>query len=86
VYDRMGPRIPGDFEAEGALPELITLGPSVGYRILYDDCGEAAGAVKIIDPAVVKRATDLTRYLYEAGEDLAAFFDRVVAPFAPGRW
>lgn len=70
-------------EAEGALPELVTLGPSVVYHILYDDCGEAAGAVKITDPAVVKHATDLTRYLYEAGEDLRAFFERVVAPLPP---
>ncbi len=74
-----------EFEAEAELPELITLGPSVLYQILYDDDGELAGAVKITDPKVVARATELTRYLYKAGEDLAPFFERVVAPLQPPR-
>jgi hypothetical protein len=72
-----------DFEAEGALPELITLGPSVVYHILYDDDGEPAGAVKVSDPKIVRRATDLTRHLYEAGEDLVTFFERAVSPLPP---
>ena len=74
-----------EFEAEGELPELITLGPSVLYHILYDENGELAGGVKIIDPKVVARATDLTRHLYGAGEDIATFFQRVVAPLPPPR-
>jgi len=70
----------GELEAEGELPELITLGPSVLYQILYKDSGEPAGGVKITNPEVVAHATVLTRYLYEAGEDIATYFERVVAP------
>jgi hypothetical protein len=72
-----------DLEADGELPELITLGPSVAYHILYDGEGELAGGVKITDLSVVRRITDLTRSLYEAGEDIEAFFERVVAPLPP---
>jgi hypothetical protein len=67
-------------EADGELPELITLGPTVAYQILYTESGELAGGVKITDPGVVTHIADLTRHLYEAGEDIATFFERVVAP------
>lgn len=73
-----------EFEDEGMLPELLTLGSLVVYRILYD-AGELAGAVKITDPRVVDRVTGFSRHLYEVGEDMAAFFDRVVAPLPPPR-
>jgi hypothetical protein len=72
-----------ELEVEGQLPELVALGPSVAYRILYTDSGEPAGGVKIIDRKVVERVIDLTRYLYAAGEDLTTFFERIVAPLPP---
>jgi hypothetical protein len=68
-----------DLETDGALPELVTLGPSVAYHILYDSEGELAGGVKITDPVVVGRITDLTRSLYETGQDLETFFEHAVA-------
>jgi hypothetical protein len=74
-----------DLEAEGELPELITLGASVAYQILYTESGELAGGVKITDTRVVAHITDLTRHLYEAGEDLATFFEREVAHLPPPR-
>jgi hypothetical protein len=70
-------------EADGELPELITLGPSILYEILYTDDGEPAGGVKITDPRVVAHVEEISRYLYEAGEDLATFFEREVAPLPP---
>jgi hypothetical protein len=72
-----------DLEAGGELPELVTLGPSVAYHIQYTDSGEPAGGVKLTDPGVVAHIVGLTRYLYEAGEDLAMFFEREVAPLPP---
>jgi hypothetical protein len=79
--------VPGDLvrdlEPEGELPELVTLGPSVAYRVLYAESGEPVGGVKITDPDAVAHIASLTRYLYEAGEDIATYFERVVAPMPP---
>lgn len=75
-----------DYEPDGArLPELITLGSSTLYRVIYDDHGELDGAVKITSPRQVARATEFIRSLYAQGEDLAAFFQRAVAPLPPPR-
>lgn len=72
-----------DLEAEGEIPELVTLGSSVAYQIVYTDPGEPAGSVKITEPGVVAHIVALTRYLYEAGEDITTFYQRVVAPLPP---
>ena len=72
-----------DYETVSPLPELVTLGTSTLYHVLYDDTGELAGAVRIADQRMVAHATELSRRLYEEGEDLAAFFQRVVAPLPP---
>jgi hypothetical protein len=72
-------------EDDGELPEVLTLGSSTAYHILYDSTGELTGAVKVTDPQAVERATSLTRRLYDEGEDIAAFFERVVAPLPPPR-
>lgn len=74
-----------DLEEDGELPEIVTLGPSVAYRILYDASGELTGGVKVTDPQLVGRATALIRRLYARGEDLAEFFAREVAPLPPPR-
>lgn len=71
------------YEKAGLLPELVTLGSSLLFRILYDHGGEPAGAIRITDSRSVARATELTRALYDQGEDLTAFFGRVVAPLPP---
>jgi hypothetical protein len=70
-------------EADGPLPEIVTLGSSTLYHILYDDMGELTGAVRVTDPSAVAAAAELARHLYERGEDLAAFFERLVAPLPP---
>jgi hypothetical protein len=72
-------------EDNGELPEVVTLGPSAAYRILYDANGELTGGVKVTDPQAVGRVTRLIRRLYEEGEDLATFFEREVAPLPPPR-
>lgn len=74
-----------DLEDDGELPEIVTLGSSVAYHILYNPNGELIGGVKVTDPRGVGRATDLIRRLYARGEDLAEFFEREVAPLPPPR-
>lgn len=74
-----------DLEDDGELPEIVTLGPSVAYRILYDASGELAGGVKVTDSQAVGRVTGLIRRLYAQGEDVAEFFEREVAPLPPPR-
>lgn len=72
-----------EYETASPLPELVTLGSSLLYHVLYDPGGEPAGAVRITDARSVARAARFVRSLYERGEDLAEFFDRVVAPLPP---
>lgn len=72
-----------EYETDGPLPELVTLGSSTLYHVLYDNTGELAGAVRVTDPSAVATATELARRLYQRGENLAAFFERVVAPLPP---
>jgi hypothetical protein len=70
-------------ETSRTLPEVLTVGEVVTYRILYDDQGVLTGAVRFTDPDVTLGCrTDIAK-LYEAGEDLAAFFHREVAPLDP---
>jgi len=70
-------------EADRPLPELVTLGSSTLYHVLYDDSGELTGAVRVTEPSAVASAARLARNLYDQGENLAAFFDRVIAPLPP---
>ena len=72
-------------EDDGELPEVVTLGPSTAYHILYDADGVLTGGVKVTDPQAVGRVTRLVRRLYGEGEDLATFFEREVAPLPPPR-
>jgi hypothetical protein len=72
-------------EMNNFLPEIVTLGRELVYHVLYEDSGALAGAVRVTTPRVVARATDLTQSLYEQGEDLADFFERVVVPLSPPR-
>lgn len=70
-------------EDNGELPEVVTLGPSAAYHILYDANGELAGGLKVTDPQTVERVTELVRRLYAEGEELATFFEREVASLPP---
>lgn len=74
------------FEAAGRpLPELLTLGTSTLYRILYDDDGALAGAIRFQSPGLVREAADLARGLYQGAEDVRTFFRRKVAGLPPPR-
>jgi hypothetical protein len=74
-----------EYEARRPLPELVTFGSAILYRVVYSSEGELSGAVKFSVPAIADRATSLIRGLYAQGEDLESFFRRDVAPLPPPR-
>ncbi|MDT3395827.1 hypothetical protein RKE29_04070 [Streptomyces sp. B1866] len=79
----VGPEHVRDLERGEPLPELLTLGDRTLYKILYTDQGILDGAVRFTDARTVARCAELTRELYEAGEDLSSYFDRKVAHLPP---
>lgn len=43
-----------DIEGSGPVPELVILGDSVMYELLYDDAGDAAGVYRFDDPRLIE--------------------------------
>jgi hypothetical protein len=72
----VGPECVEEFEATGRLPELVSLGTDVVYKVCYDERGVAEGAV-------VTRSREFIQRLYAAGEDIRDFFERKVAHLDP---
>ncbi|MEU1875945.1 DUF6879 family protein [Streptosporangium sp. NPDC020072] len=58
------------------LPELVILGSSVMYEVVYDEGGTLSGARKIADPGLIEACTCELEDLYARGEDLLPFLDR----------
>lgn len=65
-----------EHEAEHRLPEVVVLGGSVLYQVLYTDRGRPDGAVRYDDAAIVESWESFIGKLYENGEDLAEYFRR----------
>ncbi|MGW2821680.1 DUF6879 family protein [Streptomyces sp. NPDC001443] len=72
-----------DCEQDGPLPELVLLGDSDLYEVLYTEEGVGDGCRHIGDPVTVERAARAVDALFQRGEDLAEFFDREIAPLPP---
>ncbi|WP_086823998.1 DUF6879 family protein [Allokutzneria sp. NRRL B-24872] len=72
-------------EREGRLPEIVTVGASAVYEVLYDDDGAILGAVLSERLSEIEAWRDFIRGLYEVGEGVESFFHRRVAPLAPPR-
>lgn len=70
-------------DADGPLPELITLGADVMYQIRYDASGILQGAVRFTDRETITTCRRFIERLYTAGEQLSSFFPRLVAPLEP---
>jgi hypothetical protein len=79
----IGPERISQFEADGPLPELLTIGSDTLYRILYDGDGILDGGVRFTDRVTVTRATAFIESLYEAGEDMGSYFQRKIAWLEP---
>lgn len=69
-----------DIEKERPVPEVVILGDSVMYEVRYDDDGNAAGARRYLDPALIRETRTGFDTLYARGEDFLEFFDREIAP------
>lgn len=70
-------------ETNGLMPELTLLDSRTLYRVLYTDTGVPDGAVRYTDPHIVDPWASYLRDAYAVGEDIAPYFDRVVAPLPP---
>jgi hypothetical protein len=75
----------GQFERNGPLPDVLTAGADTIYRILYTDDGVPDAVRRIVSRGAAGRCIDLIRRLYDAGEDMDAFFERRVARLSPPR-
>jgi hypothetical protein len=79
----VGPDAVAHLEQAGTLPEVVTLGQDVTYRILYDDAGVLAGCVRHTAPAVTASCREQIRALYQDAEPLESYFTREIAPAEP---
>lgn len=66
-----------------AMPELVILGSSVMYEVLYDESGTLSGARKFLDSEVIESCRHEVDKLYARGEDLLAFLERDRAALPP---
>ncbi|RXS68348.1 hypothetical protein EST92_26795 [Streptomyces sp. TM32] len=79
----VGPAQVAAFEAGGPLPEVVVVGDQVLYQVLYTEAGSLDGAIRFLEPGLVRRWGDFIRTLYETGEDVLPFFARSVAHLPP---
>ncbi|MDT0441851.1 DUF6879 family protein [Streptomyces johnsoniae] len=77
----------GHLEREGPLPELVTLGGLVLYRVMYTAAGVPDGAIRYTDVDRIRQWERFIAALYERGEDVTSYVERHVAhlpaPAAP---
>ncbi|MEV8631973.1 DUF6879 family protein [Streptosporangium sp. NPDC051023] len=66
-----------------SLPELVILGSSVMYEVLYDGGGTLSGARKIVDSGLIESCRHDVEDLFTRGEDLLPFLDREQAALPP---
>lgn len=72
-----------DVEKNRPVPEVVILGDVALYEVLYDDEGNAAGANRFTDRALIRETSADFDTLYERGTDFHDFFAREIAPLAP---
>ncbi|RCG32306.1 hypothetical protein DQ384_07355 [Sphaerisporangium album] len=72
----IGPGVVQEMESGNQLPELVTLGATVMYEVLYDEHGIITGGVRYADHGLITKCREIIRELYAAGEDLEDFFVR----------
>ncbi|MFF4448209.1 DUF6879 family protein [Streptomyces sp. NPDC001502] len=68
------------YEEDGVLPELITLGEDVVYRLLYDENGLQEGAVRHTGRDLVLRCQEFVQRLYSDGEGIREYLAREEIP------
>ncbi|MFE7313102.1 DUF6879 family protein [Streptomyces sp. NPDC057555] len=71
------------YEAQRTLSEIVVLGSSVMYEVLYDDEGKLAGGIRFSDPHDISRCRQAIQEMHRSGEPLDDFFSRHVARLPP---
>ncbi|MFJ3280211.1 DUF6879 family protein [Streptomyces halstedii] len=71
------------YETQHTLPEIVVLGSSVMYEVLYDDDGELAGGIRFSDPRTISRCRQAIQEMHRSGEPLDNFFSRQVTQLPP---
>ncbi|RDG36872.1 DUF6879 family protein [Streptomyces corynorhini] len=69
-----------DAEKNHQLPEIVILDGRTLYHVLYTDNGQPMGSIRFTDPQRVHPWERYITSLYEAGEDIASYFAREIAP------
>ncbi|ELP64862.1 hypothetical protein STRTUCAR8_03305 [Streptomyces turgidiscabies Car8] len=72
-----------DIEKERPVPEVVIVGDVAMYEVVYDDDGNAAGANRFTEPALIRETCLGFDTLYERGEGFYDFFDREIVPLDP---
>lgn len=67
------------WEIESLLPEVVVLGGSTIYQVLYTEAGVPDGAIRHTDPALIASWEYFIKALYELGEDVRDYVRREVA-------
>ncbi|MFI8433003.1 DUF6879 family protein [Streptomyces sp. NPDC079020] len=71
------------YETQRPLPEIVVLGSSVMYEVLYDDDGKLAGGIRFDDPRDISRCRQAIQEMHRSGEPLDDFFSRQVTRMPP---
>lgn len=81
----IGPTRVAQHEAAEPLPEIVVLGTTVMYEVIYDEQGILAGGRRYSDPQLITSWRRLISELFDAGEPLAYYFRRCVANLSAPR-
>jgi hypothetical protein len=70
-------------EHDGAVPDLVLLGRTVLYEVVYDARGRPDGCHRTTDADLIADTSAAFTTLWERGESFNAFFTREIAPLPP---
>ncbi|MEU8630147.1 DUF6879 family protein [Streptomyces sp. NPDC048669] len=71
------------YETQHPLSEIVVLGSSVMYEVLYDNDGKLDGGIRFDDPRDISRCRQAIQEMHRSGEPLGDFFSRQVARLPP---
>lgn len=72
-----------DIERHRTVPEVVLLGEQVMYEVTYSSEGDATGANRYTDRALIEETSAGFNSLYERAEEFGLFFEREISSLAP---
>ncbi|GAB2924841.1 DUF6879 family protein [Streptomyces mayteni] len=72
-----------DIERERPVPEVVILGDVALYEVIYDSDGNADGANRYTDHALIEETSAGFDTLFARADEFVDFFDREIAPLPP---